>query len=175
MDRLELSTDVYVPPEEVYSFLIDFPRYARYSKYLDRVEQNGDGDPGTEYDLVVSWWKLSYTARSKVVDVDPPNRIDWKIVKDIDATGVWLVEPAPDAAPEDRETASRVRMVVEFDTSSAQTDAIDLPAFVSLDAIIERVKPKVKEEATRVVERIVADLEGEEREVDLRIHESASL
>lgn len=175
MDRLEVSTDVYVSPREAYEFLVDFPQYARYSKHLERVEQHGDGTPGTEYDLILRWWKLSYTAHSEVTDVDPPRRIDWRIVEDIDATGQWLVEHVPDATPDGYETATRVRFVVEFDTSSARADALDLPGFVSFGWVLDRVKPKVLEEATRVVERIVADLEGEHRDVELQIHETPSL
>lgn len=172
MDRLEVSTDVYLPPADIYEFLVDFPRYAQYSKYLDRVKQYGDGSPGTEYDLVASWWKLSYTARSKVTAVDSPTRIDWEIIKDIHATGHWRIEPMPEAAPEGEETASRVYFSVSFDTSSASRDAIDIPRFVSFDSIVNRVKPKLLEEARRVVGRIVADLEGETREVELRVHET---
>lgn len=175
MQRLELSTDVYLPQEDVYAFLLDFPRYARYSKYLDRVDQYGNGSPGTEYDLVFSWWKLSYTARSKVTDVDSPQRIDWRTVKDIDAQGHWRVEPAPERAPEHAVTASEVYFVVEFDRSSASRDALTLPQFVSFDWVLDRVVPKIQEEGRRVVERVVADLEGTEREVELRVHETPSL
>lgn len=175
MERLEVSTDVYLPPEDVYEFLVDFPRYARYSQYLDRVEQHGDGNSGTEYDLVLGWWKITYTARSEVVEVDPPSRIDWEIIKDIDAAGKWAVEHVPKAAPEDRETASRVRFIVEFDTDSASSGALDLPRYVSIDWVIEKVKPKLLEETRRVVERIVADLEGQRREIELEVHETPSL
>lgn len=161
---------MYLPPEDVYQFLLDFPRYARYSKYLDRVEQHGDGDPGTEYDLVFSWWKLSYTARSEVTGVSPPTRIDWRIVKDIDAEGYWAVEPDPEGVPADVETASRVRFHVAFDPGSASDGAIDLPRLVSMDWVIEKVKPLIRKEATKIVERVVEDLEGQDRDVDLEIH-----
>lgn len=198
MQRLEISTDVYLPREDIYEFLVDFPQYARYSEHLDRVDQHGDGEPGTEYELVFSWWKLSYTARSRVTDVDRPARIDWQIIKDISARGHWRVEPTasndppeePDAPTEDEtvsdttadETAvseegpvSEVYFVVEFDTSSADSSVIDIPRFISFDAVLDRVIPKIQAEATAIVERIVADLEGEQREVELRVHETPSL
>jgi len=169
VDEVEVKTVVHVSPEEIYDFLVDFPGYARYSEYIDRVVQNGDGESGTQYDLVFSWWKLSYTARSEVTGVDPPERIDWRIVKDIDADGYWAVESAPEAAPPDVETASRVTLSISFDPDSASEDAVDLPRLVSLDWVIEKVKPLVKKEATRIVSRVVEDLEGESREVDLQI------
>ena len=172
MDSVEVSTVVYVPPEEAYEFLVDFPGYAKYSKHLTGVERHGDGGAGTEYDLHLQWWKLNYTVRSEVVDLDPPDRIDWKIVKDLDAHGSWLVEHAPEEAPEGRETASRVRLVISFDADSASADMLDLPKLVSLGWVVKKVEPLVLEEAERVVARIVEDLEGEGRPVDLTVHDS---
>lgn len=168
MDTIEVSTVVYITPEEAYEFLVDFPGYARYSKYLERVDQHGDGSPGTEYDLHFAWWKLSYTARSRVVDVAPPERLDWQVIKDLDARGRWLVEPVE--PPADREHAVKVRLQIGFFPDSADESAIDLPRFTSLSWVIEKAKPLIQEEAERVVRRIVSDLEGEHREVDLEIH-----
>jgi uncharacterized membrane protein len=174
VDELAVSTVVYLPPEEVYEFLLDFPGYARYSKHLKRVRQRGDGSPGTQYRLEFSWWKLSYTAHSEVTDVDPPARIDWRVLKDIDAHGRWLVEevPLPEDAPSDAETASRVRLEIAFDRSSADKNAVDIPAFVSFDWVLGKLKPLVRREAERVVERIVADIEGRRRPVEVEIHEN---
>jgi len=172
VDSVELSTVVYVPPEEAYDFLVDFPGYANYSKHLKRVERNGDGGPGTEYDIHLQWWKLNYVVRSEVTEFDHPERIGWRITKDLHAHGQWLVDSEPDAAPPDREEASRVRLVIEFDADSASSDMLDLPRLVSLDWVIGKVKPLVLKEAERVVERIVEDIEGQRREVELTLHES---
>lgn len=170
-DAIEVSTVVYIPPEEAYAFLEDFPRYAEYSEYLTGVTQHGDGGPGTEYDLAFEWWKLHYTARSRVTAVDPPDAIHWRIVKDIDAEGHWYVEALPESeVPDDREHASRVRLQIDFRPDSVDSDALNLPRFVSLGWVIDKVKPKIQTEAERVVRRIVTDLEGEERDVDLDIH-----
>ncbi len=168
MNTLEVSTVVYVPPEEAFEFLVDFPRYARYSEYLETVEQHGTGEQGTQYDLTFSWWKLSYTARSEVTAVDRPERIDWRLVRHLDAAGSWRVTPEPDATA--GQPASRVWFNVQFRPGSADEDAIELPSFVSLSWVIDKVKPKIREEAERVVRRVVADLEGEEREVSLDVH-----
>lgn len=172
MDRVEVSTVLYVSQAEVYEFLIEFPRYAKYSKYLREVRPHGDGSPGTRYDLVFAWWKLTYTARSEVTDVDPPNRIDWRLVKDIDAEGYWQVEPVPDEAPDGTEHATRVRCVVEFDPDSVDSRLVDLPALVSVNWLLGKVIPKIKAEAERVVQRIATDLEGTQRDVTLQIHET---
>jgi len=170
VDEIEVSTVVYLPPEEVYEFLLDFPRYANYSKHLREVRHDGDGTPGTRYYLTFAWWKLTYTAHSQVTEVDPPNRIDWEITKDIDAEGYWGVEPVPEEAPPDCDHASRVRLRVGFEPGSARNGALDLPRFVSFDWFVGKVKPLIQKEAERVVRRIVADLEGQRRPVELRIH-----
>jgi uncharacterized membrane protein len=169
VDRIEVSTVVYLPPEPIYDFLVDFPRYATLSEHLREVRQFGDGDPGTQYHLSFAWWKLSYTAHSEVTGVEPPTRIDWKLIKDLDARGHWRIDP-DEPVPEDREAASRVYLVIRFDPHSADDDAIDLPRFVSLSWVIEKVKPLVQGEAEAIVEKLVADLEGTRREVELDIH-----
>jgi uncharacterized membrane protein len=169
VERVEVSTVVYVPPEEVYEFLLAFRRYANYSEHLRSVRQFGDGGPGTEYELTFAWWKLTYTARSKVTEVDPPNRIEWGVTKDIDAAGRWLVEPLVDTDGEAEEVETEVTFVVEYAPGSTDDGIVDLPRFVSLGWVVEKIKPKIRAEAERIVRRVVADLEGEERDVELRI------
>ena len=173
VDEIVVSTDVFVPPEEVYEFLLDFPRYADYSEHLTGVTADGDGSPGTRYSLRFEWWKLSYTLRSEVTEVDPPNRIDWEVVKDLRARGRWTVEELdelPADAPDDAEVGSRVTLTVTFDADSAR-GVLDLPMFVSFDWVIDKIRPKVMDEAEGVVSRIVADLEGRRRPVELRVRD----
>lgn len=176
VEELEVSTVVHVPPEETFEFLLDFPGYAEYSKYLRSVHQYGDGDQGTRYALRFSWWKLAYTARSEVTAIENPSRIEWRLVDDVDARGRWLVRAAEDGAAADDdaaddgvEDATRVYFQVEVDVDSASPGTFDLPRFVSLDWVVEKVKPRVLAEAERVVARAVADLEDEPREVDLTV------
>ena len=182
-----MSTKVYADPEEVYAFLLDFPGYANYSKYLREVRTvTGDGGPGTQYALTFAWWKISYTARSEVTGVDPPERIDWKITKDIDAGGCWRVTPPdgdedeaaaeadadadPDAADASDDAPCEVALEVEFDPGSASSDALDLPRLVSFDWVLKKAIPLIRDEAERVVERAVRDLEGSSRDVDLDVY-----
>jgi uncharacterized membrane protein len=177
VDRIHVSTVVCLPAEEVYDFLVDFPRYARYSTYLTDVAADGDGSPGTRYRLRFAWWKLSYTAHTEVTDADPPGRLDWRVVEDVDARGDWRVEPldsVPTGLATDAEVACRVHLEVEFDPDSVGGGTLDLPRFVSLDWVVRKVKPVLVEEAERVVERIVADIEGRRREVELVVHEVPS-
>ncbi|MFB6196037.1 MAG: type II toxin-antitoxin system RatA family toxin [Haloplanus sp.] len=175
MDRIHVSTVICLPATEVYDFLVDFPRYARYSEYLTDVTADGDGSPGTRYRLRFAWWKLTYTAHTEVTAVDPPNRIDWRVTKDIDARGDWRVEPldtVPPEVPDDEGPACRVHLEVAFDPDSVGGGVIDLPRFVSFDWVIEKLKPVLVEEAEGVVERIVADVEGRRRDVSLVVHDT---
>ncbi len=188
MDELVVRTEVYADPEEVYEFLLDFPRYGRYSEYLRSVETiEGSGGPGTRYALTFAWWKLTYTAHSAVTGVDPPERIDWAITKDIDAGGCWRVTPVgddeagggnadgggtDDAGSDDSaaEPTCEVALEVRFDPSSASSDALDLPRLVSFDWVLKKAIPLIRTEAERVVERAVADLEGRTRRIDLDVY-----
>jgi len=189
VDTVEVSTVVYLPPADVYEFLLDFPGYADYSTHLRDVEQRGDGGPGTAYALEFAWWKLSYTAHSRVTAVDPPTRIDWTLTEDIDANGSWLIEalstpPSPpsrneaaadalECAANDAEepVASRVTLKIQCNTSTVDSSVLDLPPLVSFERVIQTGQELVVSEGERIVERIVADLEGGTRGVDLSVAE----
>lgn len=165
VNTFEVSTDVRVPPTDVFEFLLDFPAYARYSEHLESVTDHGDGGVGTEYDLTFSWWRLSQTVRSRVTGIDPPTEIRWELVGDVDASGRWVVEHAGSGG----EPTSRVTLVVTYDPDSAHAGWLDVPAFVSLDWVVDQVVDAVASEGERVVEAVVADLEGEPRPVELTV------
>jgi uncharacterized membrane protein len=167
VERLTVSTVVYRPREEVFDFLCDFSRYADYSKHLRAVERDGDGTTGTHYRLTFGWWKLSYVAHTEVTAVEEPARIEWAVTRHIDAQGEWRVEPAD--PPAGREHATRVTLAVQYTPGSVDGGAIDVPALVSLDWVVERAAGLIREEGERVVERVVADLEGESRPVELDV------
>lgn len=169
MDELAVTTTVYLPPEEVFEFLVDFPRYTNYSKYLTRVHQSGDGGPGTDYRLRFEWWKVQYTAHSRVTAVEPPIRIEFELVRGITAEGTWLLEHVPEEAPADEPDATQVTLRVRYRPDTVTGNAVDLPRLVSLSWVVDRVKPLLQREAERVVERIVADIEGRPRDVELTI------
>lgn len=171
MDRILVSTVVYRDPETVFPYLQSFSNYPRYAKHLDAVTVDGDGGPGTRYGLHLSWWKLSYTARSEVTAVNPPTSLEWELTKDIDAAGEWRVVPEPERAPSTEETASRIYFEAVYDPHSADSDVVSLPRFVSMSWVIDKLRPRLMEEARRVVERLVADIEGKRRSVELTVHE----
>lgn len=167
MDEVVVRTDVYVTPTEAFDFLRDFPGYAEYSEHLTRVDQHGDGGAGTVYEIEVSWWRLSYTARTEVTGIDRDHRLDWRALESVDAEGEWEVEPIE--RPESDETGSRVTLRIRYAPETADATLLDLPRFVSLAWIVDRVRPVLHREAEAVVERIVADLEGEPRPVELEV------
>ncbi|AFZ72061.1 SRPBCC family protein [Natronobacterium gregoryi] len=179
MDKILLSTVAYRPPEEVFPYVRSFTEYPRYTDHLKAVDVHGDGGVGSIYDLRLAWWKLGYTARSKVVDVSPPTSLEWQLVKDVDARGEWRIEPEPDAVSDggvvddEIESASRIYFEAVYDPYSADTTAISLPRFVSLDRVVDKVEPRLVSEAESVVQRLVMDIEGrtEPRDVELTIHE----
>jgi len=165
-----MSTVVYTDRETVYDFLMDFSGYRRYSDYVKAIEAEGDGGVGTEYAITFGWWKVTYEARSRVVGLEPPERIDWTITKDLDAEGSWQVESVD--PPDGREHATRVTIDVQFDPDSVSAGAIDLPRFVSVSWLVEKAIPLIVRQARSVLRGVVADLEGEPRDVDLVVHET---
>jgi len=172
VERFVLSTVAYLPREEVYEFLLDFPGYAAYSKHLRAVDQRGDGGAGTEYRLRFAWWKLTYTAHSRVTEIAEPERINWKVTKDIDAAGRWEVESVE--PPEGEDHATEVRFVVEYDPDTVHAGILDLPMLVSMDWVVDKVVKLIREEGERVVERVVEDLEGESRPVEVSVNYSST-
>ena len=155
-----------MPPEEAYEFLLDFPGYADYSKHLQEVSPRGDGGADAVYALTFAWWKLTHTVRSRVTSVDPPSEIRWEVDGTLDANGRWVVEPT--------DAGSRVALVVDYDADSAGDGLLDLPVLVSMDWVVDRAADVAVEEGERVVERVVADLEGERRPVELSVEKRYS-
>ena len=168
VDTIVVSTVIYEDPETVYDVLLDFPRYAKYSEYLIDVDTlQGDGGVGTQYALNFAWWKLHYTARSEVVDTESPAKIDWRVIKDLNANGHWRVDEhdeLPADAPDDVTVASDVSLRIDFDPDSADSSAVNLPTLVSWGWVLKKVIPLIKNEAERVVQRAVADVEGRRRQ-----------
>jgi hypothetical protein len=172
VERLVVDTVVYCPAEEAYEFLLDFPGYANYSEYLKSVAELNGGDDGenARYALRFTWWKLTYTARSEVTETVEPERIEWRVLGKFKARGRWLIDPMdelPADAPHWAEEACKITFQVEYDADTADSGMLDLPAFISLDYVVDKAKPLVKKEARRVVARAVEDLEGSRRPVDV--------
>lgn len=164
METIEVSTTVHVPPAEAYAFLRDFEGYSAFSKYITEIESRGQGGEGTEYVIRFGWWRLSIGIRTMVTEEVPPERIDWRVVSEIDAHGSWTV-----TENEDDPGSSDVSLTVTYDPDSAERIGLDIPALVSLDWVIDRVIGLIEEEGKRVVERVVRRLEGEPRRVTLRV------
>lgn len=164
---------VHRPAAVVFDALSDLRRYEDYSDHLVEVERRGDGGVGTEYTLRFAWWLVTYTVRSRVTDVDRPARLDFEVIEGIAAAGSWYVEPVSasggDDDADDDAAAVRVRFVVEYDPDTVAGSALRLPGLVSLPWVVERVAPLVEREAAGVVERVVQDLEGSRRSVDLEV------
>lgn len=166
MDSLVVSTVIRVPPKEAYDFLMDFKGYAKYSDYVEYVSQRGDGGVGTKYGITLAWWKLTYTARSKVTDLDEAKHIKWEIIQDLDANGEWRLEPKEDGKH------TEVTLDVEFYPDSADPKALSIPKLVPMERVVDKARQFVVEESERVLRRVVADLEGSPRSVSFTVHET---
>lgn len=170
MEEIRASTVVHVAPEEAYLAVRDCPGWQDHTRHVDRIRRRGDGRTGTEYVIVLSWWLFSHTARIRITDVDPPDRIDWRLETDADVHGSWSVEEVD--APPDRDVATRITFEALFGDTAVQR--VTLPPLVSLDRVVARLEPAAGREAERIVAGVVADLEGAPRPVELEIHETPS-
>jgi hypothetical protein len=170
VDGIDASTLLYVPQETVYEFVHEFSGATDYSPHLDEVRQYGDGDTGTDYEIEVSWWRLSYVSHTRVTDTDRPRRIDWRTTRGPKARGYWGIES--ETPPAGRDHATRLRLRLQFDPETL--GSVPLGGW-TLDRLFDRIKPLVVRESERIVEGVVRDLEGESRPVDLDIHRGPEL
>jgi len=168
MGRLDLTTTIHAPPADVYDFLLDVEGFPAYSEYVRGVTRRGDGGAGTEYGVALAWWKLTYTVRFRVVDLDPPERVVWRVVEDVESELVWHLEPTTVDDPAVDE-ATAVTLTARYDPETADRGALTLPPFVPTSRVVAMARPVVRREAERILERVVADLEGEPREATLTI------
>lgn len=168
VDGIDASTVLYVPQETVYEFVSGLSGATDYSPHLDEIRQYGDGDVGTDYEIDVSWWRLSYTSHTRVTDTDRPNRIDWRTTQGPRARGYWGIEPEP----ADGEAATRLRLRLQFDPDTL--GSVPLGGW-TLDRLLDRIAPLVVAESERIVEGVVRELEGERRPVDLEVHRGPDL
>lgn len=166
-DELRVETSLHAPPTAVYALLRHVEGYGRYVEHVDGVTRHGDGGAGTSYEITLSWWRLSYTAWVLVTDLDPPGRIAWRVTDGLDAEGAWTLEPATVDDP-DVDQATNVALTARYDPDSGG-DAVSLPPLVPWSAVLDRLRPVVEREARHVLERVVADLEGEPRAASLSI------
>ena len=172
MRAIEVEADVAVEPEVAYEYLLDFTNYAEFCRYVSEVvveanhadtERNAPAGPGSRYRIRFGWWRLSVTLRAEISRVDRPRTIEWRILSDVDAHGRWEVEPIE---PGDR---SHLRFFATYDSVALSRSNLDLPRFVPMATVIERLMPLMKEAGRDVFEQIVWDLEGSKRSVEVSV------
>jgi ribosome-associated toxin RatA of RatAB toxin-antitoxin module len=170
VEYIRVSANIHLPRAEVYEALLDFARYEQYSEYLRSVRTlRGNGDVGTAYSLKFAWWKLSYAVESEVTATENPDYINWRTTNNLDARGRWIISPQGPHSDCDRDSLSKVTFEAEYDPHSANVGKINIPRFVSFDWVAAKIESAIADEAERVVERVVADLEGEPRPVNMNI------
>jgi carbon monoxide dehydrogenase subunit G len=155
----EASAVLHAPREEVFAFIQDFSGTYPRAEYLDGVHRRGDGGFDTEYAIAVSWWRLSYVSRSRVVDVEAPVRMEWRTTDRVDATGEWRLE--------DHDEGTELFLRVEFDPGPLERA---LPSALPLGALRERLAGPARREARRILAAVAEDLESEPREVPVTVH-----
>lgn len=151
MNEIEVARSVDGPPETVFEHVRAFESYPAYSAYLENVRPIQSERELPTYGLQFAWWRLSFETRTRVVALEPPARIDWEVLTDLDAQGYWgITETGP---------SSRLTLHVEYAPETLASDAVSLPFGVSLAWVREKATSLIEAEAKRVLDRIVRDIE----------------
>ena len=151
VNEIEVARAVDRLPEAVFDRIRAFESYPSYSSYLERVRPIETSESLPTYRLEFAWWRLSFETRTRVVALDPPNRIDWEVVADLDAHGSWAV--TEDAG------SSTLTLHVEYAPETLASENVSLPFGITLGWVREKAESLIETEATRVLDRIVADIE----------------
>jgi ribosome-associated toxin RatA of RatAB toxin-antitoxin module len=159
MKKAVLEGEAYAPVEDVYDFFMDFKNYGKYSEYVDevRVVENG-GLP--EWEIDFKWWIVRYTARSKLVDYEENDYIEWQVTKDVDVHGMWKFEEV-----DDEHTHVELDLLYDPRTASKANPL----TFFSTQRLIAMARPVVDRHVSKVLRRVANEIEGKPREVDYTI------
>lgn len=156
MKKAVIEGDAYAPVEDVYSFFMDFDSYGRYSEYVDRIRRVGD----MEWEITFKWWKARYTSRSRVVDYEENEYIEWEVTKDVKVQGIWRFEEVDDEH-------TRISLHLWYDPRDA-SKANPL-RYVPTSRLIALAKPVLRRHVDTVLRRITEELEGRPRDVDYTV------
>lgn len=159
MKRAVIEADSYAPVERVFEFIRDFENYEKYSKYVSDIRRVDDGEE-PEWEIDFNWWIVKYTARSKLVEVEENEYIEWQVTKDVDVVGRWEFD---EVGPEH----TKIRLHLWYDPKGA-SKANPLQYFPTR-RLIQIAKPVGDRHAREVLKKVAAEVEGEEREVDYTI------
>lgn len=154
VNEIEVSRRIECEPTAVFPVLRDFEGYPEYSTYLDSVERVRGSDSQSEYVLQFGWWRLTYETRTRVVEMEAPETIEWEVVSDLDASGHWRVSEEADG------DGASLTLRIEYDPASVTGNSVSLPFGITLDWVRQKVEPMIHAEARRVLDRIADDLES---------------
>lgn len=158
MKKAIIEGEAYAPVEDVYNFFMDFENYGKYSKYVEDVHVVEDGDH-PEWEIDFRWWIVRYAARSKLVDYEENEYIEWQVTKDVDVHGMWRFE--------ETEKGTHVELELLYDPKGA-SKANPLNFFPTR-RLIQMARPVVDRHVSRVLRRVAAEVEGEPRDIDYTI------
>jgi ribosome-associated toxin RatA of RatAB toxin-antitoxin module len=159
MKRAIIEGKSYAPVDDVYDFFMDFNNYVKYSEYVADIRVVEDGDY-PEWEMDFRWWMIRYTTRSKLIDYEENDYIEWKVTKDVDIQGRWEFEEVGDEETD-------VRLEVLYDPKGATK--VNPLSFLPTERLIQVARPVANRHVSKVLRRVADEIEGEPREVDYTI------
>ena len=159
MKRAIIEGTSYAPVGDVYDFFMDFENYVKYSEYVADIRVVEDGDY-PEWEMDFRWWVIRYTTRSKLVDYEEDEYIEWKVTKDVDIHGRWEFDEVGDEETE-------VRLEIMYDPKGASK--VNPLSFLPTERLIQVARPVANRHVSKVLRRAADEIEGEPREVEYTI------
>jgi ribosome-associated toxin RatA of RatAB toxin-antitoxin module len=159
MKRAIVEGMSYAPVDDIYGFFMDFENYVKYSEYVDDIRVLEDGDH-PEWELDFKWWIIRYTTRSKLIDYEENDYIEWEVTKDVDIKGRWEFDEV-----DDEETA--VRLEIMYDPKGASK--VNPIGFLPTERLIQVARPVADRHVSKVLRRVAEEVEVEPRDVDYTI------
>ncbi|MFP4174940.1 MAG: SRPBCC family protein [Halobacteriales archaeon] len=159
MKRAIIEGEAYSDIGDVYDFFMDFENYVKYSEYVDDIRVVEDGDH-PEWEMDFRWWIIRYTTRSKLLDYEENDYIEWQVTKDVDIRGRWEFDEVGD---------SKTQVSLELLYDPAGASKVNPISFLPTARLIQIARPVVDRHVSKVLRRVAEEVEGEPREVDYTI------
>lgn len=161
--HLTVSTDIKADKQQVFNHITDYDRLDDYSDSV-RVAVRGNG-VGTRCYINIKKKVLEvpaeYTARVRFTGYEEPEVIEWRMQNDLDLNGKISLESNSDGCT----------MSLDFKLNVSNSDFNSLPApnQAGFKEIAKYLYPKLEGTMNEFIRDLVTDIEGVERDVEIRI------
>ena len=162
--QLTVATDIRASKKQVFDHITDYNKLGDYSDAV-RVAVRGEGVGSRCYVNVkqkVLEIPAEYTARVRFTEYQEPDVIEWEMVNDLDLKGEITLESRQKKG---------CTLVLDFELNVDNSDFRGLPApsQAGFTEIGKYLYPKLEGTMNDFIRDLVSDIEGHERDVEIRV------